>query len=63
MEKFLQNPKFWFYTVGVIVILSLAKWLWEFNKIILMIVVALGGALGVLYSNPVWLQKLWGSFN
>ena len=43
-------------------VISIVRALYDFNKFILFIVLVIAVILSILYIQPAWLTNLWGSF-
>lgn len=60
MEELLKNKTVWIAIIGFLVVVTLIKTLWNFNKMILGVVVVIVIALAVLYGG--YLDGVWGEF-
>lgn len=60
MEELLKNKTVWILIIGVLVVATLIKALWNFNKLILGVVVLIGIVLAILYGGH--LDGVWGEF-
>ncbi len=60
MEELLKNKTVWIVIIGVLVVVTLIKALWNFNKLILGVVVVIAIALAILYGGH--LDSIWGEF-
>lgn len=61
MEELLKSKDFWIWLIGILVMISVLRALYEFNKHILVVVILLGAVLTVLYMEPAWLTDLWSN--